>query len=107
LRVRESAQTDVETHARLLSTSKLMNQVGRRTLEAFLTNRIYECNAEATGYFDGHSFHAIHQQNGRDSSWHRWIRAGRCCYVAYLWAHATMRDAQPCVVAMGKFMGGP
>jgi len=55
-------------------------------VEAFLTERIVEFNANATGYVDAEAFSAT--QRDRDGV----IRAGicgytwgGCCYVSYLW----------------------
>ena len=60
--------------------------------QAFLADRIYEFNSEATGYFDGESFSGTQ----RDESGA--IRAvicgytwGGCCYVSYLWVHESER----------------
>ena len=61
-------------------------------LEAFLVERIYEFNAQATGYFDGklvggrlrsESGEVIAAFNG-----HAW---GGCCVVAHLWVHESQR----------------
>jgi len=61
-------------------------------IEAFLAERVYEFNANATGYFDGESFSGTQ----RDES--GVIRAGvcgytwgGCCYVAYLWVDESER----------------
>lgn len=60
--------------------------------QAYLAERIYEFNAQATGYFDGESFCAVQ----RDES--AVIRAGicgytwgGCCYISYLWVEETQR----------------
>jgi ribosomal protein S18 acetylase RimI-like enzyme len=62
-------------------------------LEAFLVDRIYEFNAQATGYFDGklvggrlrsESGEVIAAFNG-----HTW---GGCCVVTHLWVHESQRD---------------
>jgi GNAT superfamily N-acetyltransferase len=61
-------------------------------LEAFLVERIYEFNAQATGYFDGRlvgrslrndAGEVIAAFNG-----HTW---GGCCVVAHLWVHQSHR----------------
>jgi GNAT superfamily N-acetyltransferase len=57
-----------------------------KELEAFLAERIYEFNAQATGYFDGESFAAA-QRDATGTilagiSGYTW---GGCCYVSYLW----------------------
>jgi GNAT superfamily N-acetyltransferase len=61
-------------------------------LEAFLADRIYEFNADATGFHDGESFSATHNDAAGD------IRAGicgytwgGCCYIQYLWVHEAER----------------
>jgi GNAT superfamily N-acetyltransferase len=61
-------------------------------LEAFLVERIYEFNAQSTGYFDGRlvggslrgeAGEIIAAFNG-----HTW---GGCCVVAHLWVHQSHR----------------
>jgi GNAT superfamily N-acetyltransferase len=61
-------------------------------LDAFLVERIYEFNAQATGYFDGRlvggrlrneAGEVIAAFNG-----HTW---GGCCVVAHLWVHESQR----------------
>jgi ribosomal protein S18 acetylase RimI-like enzyme len=61
-------------------------------IEAFLAERIYEFNSNATGYFDGEYFSGMQ----RDDSGA--VRAGiygytwgGCCYVSYLWVDAAQR----------------
>jgi GNAT superfamily N-acetyltransferase len=61
-------------------------------IEAFLDERIYEHNSNATGYFDGERFCCAR----RDAS--GGIRAGvcgytwgGCCYVSHLWVHESER----------------
>jgi GNAT superfamily N-acetyltransferase len=61
-------------------------------VRAFLDERIYEYNAQATGCLDGANFHCTQ----RDESGA--IRAGifgytwaGCCYVSHLWVDATRR----------------
>lgn len=55
-------------------------------VEAFLTERIVEFNARATGYFDAASFAATQQDEDgvirAGISGYTW---GGCCYVSYLW----------------------
>lgn len=59
---------------------------------AFLTDRIYEFNANATGFFDGEEFAGAIRNDAGDiiagASGHTW---GRCCHVANLWVHASVR----------------
>lgn len=61
-------------------------------VEAFLVERIYEFNSQATGYFDGkllggklrnESGEVIAAFNG-----HTW---GGCCVIAHLWVHESQR----------------
>jgi ribosomal protein S18 acetylase RimI-like enzyme len=55
-------------------------------VEAFLTERIVEFNARATGYFDAAAFSATQQDEEgvirAGISGYTW---GGCCYVSYLW----------------------
>jgi ribosomal protein S18 acetylase RimI-like enzyme len=67
-------------------------QVGIKEIAAFLDDRIYEFNAEATGFFDGEEFAAaIRDASGcvvAGVSGHTW---GRCCQVSQLWVHESAR----------------
>jgi len=62
-------------------------------IEAFLAERIYEFNSNATGLFDGEEFAATI----RDSydriiagvSGHTW---GGCCQISQLWVHESARQ---------------
>ena len=61
-------------------------------VEAFLAQRIYEFNSQATGCFDGLSFSAT-QRDGAGAirggiSGYTW--AG-CCYISYLWVGQAQR----------------
>ena len=61
-------------------------------LEAFLAQRIYQFNAQATGYFDGECFSAA-QRSGTGAiqggiTGYTW---GGCCYVTNLWVDASER----------------
>jgi len=55
-------------------------------LEALLSERIYEFNSRATGYFDGESFGAVQKDDSGKAvggiTGYTW---GGCCYVSYLW----------------------
>jgi GNAT superfamily N-acetyltransferase len=55
-------------------------------LETFLSERIYEFNSKATGYFDAESFGAAHRDDARKIfagiSGFLW---GGCCVISYLW----------------------
>ena len=61
-------------------------------IEAFLAERIYEFNSNATGYFDGESFSATHRDDAGvirgGISGYTW---GGCCYVVYLWVDESKR----------------
>lgn len=61
-------------------------------LEVFLAERVYEFNAEATGYRDGESFSAMRQDDTgavfAGISGYTW---GGCCYVSYLWVLGSRR----------------
>ena len=61
-------------------------------IEAFLAERIYEFNSNATGYFDGESFSATQRDDAGvirgGISGYTW---GGCCYVAYLWVEESKR----------------
>ena len=55
-------------------------------LEALLSERIYEFNSRATGYFDGESFGAVQKDDsGRIVGGITGYTWGGCCYVSYLW----------------------
>ena len=55
-------------------------------LEALLSERIYEFNSRATGYFDGESFGAVQQDDsGKVVGGITGYTWGGCCYVSYLW----------------------
>ena len=57
-----------------------------RELEEFLSERIYEFNARATGYFDGESFAMRQrQESGKVLSGISGYTWGGCCYVTHLW----------------------
>jgi len=61
-------------------------------LEAFLAQRIYEFNAEATGYFDGESWGAVVRgQSGDVEAGAYGFTWGGCCFVSYLWVAAALR----------------
>ena len=62
-------------------------------IEAFLADRIYEFNANATGFLDGEEFAAtIRNFFGRiiaAVSGHTW---GGCCQISQLWVHESARQ---------------
>jgi GNAT superfamily N-acetyltransferase len=71
---------------------ELCNDDECQELEAFLVERIYQFNAQATGYFDGRLLagrlrseagEVIAAFNG-----HTW---GGCCVLAHLWVHEAQR----------------
>jgi ribosomal protein S18 acetylase RimI-like enzyme len=63
-------------------------------LEAFLVERVYEFNAQATGYFDAKLIGASVQNESGEilaaMSGHTW---GGCCEVTHLWVHAAHRGS--------------
>jgi GNAT superfamily N-acetyltransferase len=67
-------------------------------LEAFLSDRIYEFNSRATGYFDGESFGATQRdESGTVLAGVAGFTWGGCCFVTYLWVAEEHR---------GKGLGG-
>lgn len=61
-------------------------------LEAFLAQRIYEFNAQATGYFDGECFSAAQRSDaGAIQGGITGYTWGGCCYVTNLWVDASER----------------
>ena len=63
-----------------------------KEIEAFLAHKIYEFNANATGFFDGEEFAAtVRDASGciiAGISGHTW---GRCCTISQLWVHESAR----------------
>jgi ribosomal protein S18 acetylase RimI-like enzyme len=63
-----------------------------KELDSFLADRIYEFNAEATGFFDGEEFVAVIRGDSGEIiagvSGHTW---GGCCQVSQLWVHRSAR----------------
>ena len=60
--------------------------------EAFLSDRIYEYNAAATGYHDAEVFHAAwHSDSGAVEAGVSGYTWGGCCFVSYLWVHERLR----------------
>ncbi|HEX4326483.1 MAG TPA: GNAT family N-acetyltransferase [Burkholderiales bacterium] len=61
-------------------------------IEAFLAQRIYEFNAQATGYFDGESYAAVQRDEVgaiiAGISGYTW---GGVCFVSYLWVAQAYR----------------
>lgn len=61
-------------------------------LGAFLAERIYEFNAEATGYFDGRLLAGCIRSETGDViagfNGHTW---GGCCELSYVWVHEQYR----------------
>lgn len=64
-----------------------------RELDAFLVERIYEFNSNATGYFDGRPFGASVQNEAGEViagfSGHTW---GGCAEISHLWVSEHHRD---------------
>jgi ribosomal protein S18 acetylase RimI-like enzyme len=61
-------------------------------IEAFLAERIYEFNANATGYRDGESFSATQQdESGAIQAGISGYTWGGCCYITNLWVHNSKR----------------
>lgn len=64
----------------------LLDEAQCQELEAFLVDRIYEFNSEATGYFDGRLLGAsIRSETGQiiaGFNGHTW---GGCCEISHLW----------------------
>ena len=60
--------------------------------QAFLADRIYEFNSNATGCFDGASFSGTQrdESGGIRAGIHGYTWAG-CCYVSHLWVHESER----------------
>jgi len=65
-----------------------------REIERFLADRIYEYNANATGYFDAASFNAVRRgEVGVIEAGICGYTWGRCCYVSYLWVKESLRGS--------------
>jgi GNAT superfamily N-acetyltransferase len=76
-------------HARAVA---LLDEAGCEALASFLADRIYEFNAEATGYFDGRLLGGCVRDDAghvvAGFSGHTW---GGCCELSYVWVHAAHR----------------
>jgi predicted N-acetyltransferase YhbS len=63
-------------------------------IETFLSERIYEFNTKATGYFDDESFAAVQRDESGQIvagiSGHTW---GGVCFIANLWVAEALRGA--------------
>jgi len=57
----------------------------RPEVEAFLSERIYEHNAAATGHRDAESFSAVQEVGGAVVAGISGYTWGGCCHVSYLW----------------------
>ena len=70
----------------------LLDEAQCQKLEAFLVDRIYEFNSEATGYFDGKLLGAsIRNKAGEviaGLTGHTW---GGCCEISHLWVSGRHR----------------
>ena len=77
-----------------METSRIefCDEVECQELEAFLVERIYEFNAQATGYDDGRLIGGrLRGESGEviaAFTGHTW---GGCCVVAHLWVHESQR----------------
>lgn len=61
-------------------------------IQAFLDDRLYEYNSQATGYFDGESFFCTHRdESGSIQAGIFGYTWGGCCYVSHLWVHESER----------------
>jgi len=74
------------------SSIELCDERECEQLEAFLVERIYEFNAQATGYFDGRLIGGRLRNEAGEviaaANGHTW---GGCCVVAHLWVHEAQR----------------
>lgn len=63
-----------------------------REIDAFLSDRIYEFNTKATGYFDDETFAAVQRDEAGQIvagvSGHTW---GGVCFIASLWVSEALR----------------
>jgi GNAT superfamily N-acetyltransferase len=70
----------------------LLDETQCEDLDAFLADRIYELNSEATGYFDGKLLGgSVRNDVGEviaGFSGHTW---GGCCEISHLWVDADHR----------------
>jgi GNAT superfamily N-acetyltransferase len=71
---------------------ELCNDDECQELEAFLVERIYQFNAQATGYFDGRLLAGRLRSEAGEViaafTGHTW---GGCCVLAHLWVHEVHR----------------
>ncbi len=71
---------------------ELCDEAACLELDALLVERIYEFNAEATGYRDGKLLGALlRDESGQviaALNGHTW---GGCCVIAHLWVHESQR----------------
>jgi len=73
-------------------------------IEAFLSQRIYEFNARATGYFDGESFAATQKDtSGTVLAGISGVTWGGCCFVSYLWVAEEHRGNGLGAALLGAF----
>jgi GNAT superfamily N-acetyltransferase len=70
------------------SSIELCDERECKQLEAFLVERIYEFNAQATGFFDGRLIGARLRSDAGEIiaavNGHTW---GGCCVIDHLWVH--------------------
>ena len=71
---------------------KLHDESRCREIDAFLANRIYEFNVQATGYADGRLMAATIQDDAGDIiagiNGYTW---GGCCEITHVWVHERYR----------------
>lgn len=81
--------SDGVMRARVIS---IRDEAQYRALAAFLADRIYEFNANATGYFDGMLLAGCVRSDAGELiagfNGHTW---GGCCEVAHVWVHEQYR----------------
>jgi len=69
-----------------------LSRDGHKELDAFLVDRIYEFNAETTGFHDGEVFAAAIRNSAGEViaavTGHTW---GGTCHVSHLWVHEDHR----------------
>ena len=76
-----------------MTSNRVDIRVGEASeVQAFLAERIYEFNANVTGYFDGESFSAIQtDESGVIYAGVCGYTWGGCAYVSYLWVEQSQR----------------
>jgi GNAT superfamily N-acetyltransferase len=76
----------------LVDTVTLLDESECEAMESFLADRIYEFNAEATGYTDGKLLAgAIRSDGGAVVAGFSGYTWGGCCEISYVWVHGGQR----------------